>query len=58
MTPRIRGIAGSLRATSFNHALLRAAIERAPDGVVIAIFDGLGAIPPRRRPTPASVTPS
>lgn len=32
-------IAGSLRAGSFNRALMRAAIERAPDGLEIEAFD-------------------
>lgn len=35
----ITGIAGSLRAASYNRALLRAAAEVAPDGMRIAIFD-------------------
>jgi chromate reductase len=43
---RILGIPGSLRAASYNRALLRAAIEVAPAGITIAIFEGLGAIPP------------
>jgi len=43
---RVLGIAGSLRAGSYNRALLRAAVELAPDGITIEIFDGLGAIPP------------
>jgi chromate reductase len=46
MKLRVLGVAGSLRANSFNRALLRAAIELAPDGMTIAIFDGLAAIPP------------
>ncbi len=43
---RVLGIAGSLRAGSFNRALLRAAVELAPPELEIAIFEGLGAIPP------------
>lgn len=39
------GIAGSLRAKSFNRALLRAAQELAPDGMEIRIFDRLGELP-------------
>jgi len=39
MTVRVAGIAGSLRAGSYNRALLRAAAELAPDGLVIDIFD-------------------
>jgi len=46
MGMRILGVAGSLRAGSFNRALLRAAVEVAPDGLDIVVFDGLGAIPP------------
>jgi chromate reductase len=42
---RLLGIAGSLRAASFNRALLRAAVELAPSGVEITTFDELGALP-------------
>jgi chromate reductase, NAD(P)H dehydrogenase (quinone) len=42
---RVCGIAGSLRKGSFNRALLRAAVELAPDGVEIAVFDRLGDVP-------------
>jgi chromate reductase len=42
---RILGIAGSLRAGSYNRALLRAAQELAPAGMSIVIFE-LHAIPP------------
>lgn len=38
-TIQVLGIAGSLRATSYNKALLRAAVEVAPDGLVIRIFE-------------------
>ena len=41
----ICGIAGSLRAKSFNKALLRAAQGLAPEGVEIRIFDRLGDLP-------------
>lgn len=44
MTVRVAGIAGSLRAGSYNRALLRAAAELAPDDLVIDIFD-LKAVP-------------
>ena len=40
----ILAFAGSLRRGSYNRALLRAAAERAPDGMRIAIFD-LAGIP-------------
>ena len=44
---RILGIAGSLRKGSYNRALLRAAIELAPDEMEITIFDNeiFSAIP-------------
>jgi chromate reductase len=42
---RILGIAGSLRAKSYNRALLRAARELSPEGIEIEIFD-LDDIPP------------
>jgi chromate reductase len=38
-TLRVLGIAGSLRAGSFNRALLRAAQELTPDGLEIRTFD-------------------
>jgi chromate reductase len=42
---RVLGVAGSLRRRSFNRALLRAAVELAPDGMRIEIFERLGDIP-------------
>ncbi len=41
---RILGFAGSLRAGSYNRALLRAAAEEAPEGMTIETFD-LAPIP-------------
>jgi chromate reductase len=41
---KILGIAGSLREKSFNRGLLRAAVELAPEGAEIEIFE-LGGIP-------------
>jgi chromate reductase len=41
---KILGFAGSLRAASYNKALLRAARELAPEGMEIEIFD-IGEIP-------------
>ena len=41
---RILGFAGSLRAASYNRALLRAAGELMPEGMALETFD-LGAIP-------------
>ena len=42
---RILAISGSLRAGSYNSALLRAAVELAPDSMMIDIYDGLGSLP-------------
>lgn len=42
---RILGFAGSLREGSFNRAILRVAVELAPEGVAIEAFD-LEGIPP------------
>ena len=42
---RILAISGSLREGSYNTALARAAIELAPPGVEIELFDGLELIP-------------
>ena len=41
---RVLGIAGSLRAASYNRSLLRAAQELAPPGMTIDVFD-LGDVP-------------
>jgi chromate reductase, NAD(P)H dehydrogenase (quinone) len=41
---RVLGISGSLRAVSFNSALLRAAVELAPDTMAVEIF-GLDGLP-------------
>ena len=43
---RVLGISGSLRADSYNSALLRAAADLLPPGAELEIFDGLKAIPP------------
>ena len=42
---RILAISGSLRASSSNTTLLRAAALLAPEGVEIALYDGLGDLP-------------
>jgi len=44
MAIKLLGVSGSLRAASFNTALLRAAQDLAPDGVTIQIF-GLHDLP-------------
>jgi chromate reductase len=43
---KILGISGSLRAASYNTALLRAAGEVAPDGVTIDVYEDLELLPP------------
>jgi chromate reductase len=45
-TIRVLGVAGSLRAGSFNRSLLRAAVDLVPAGIEIATFEGLREIPP------------
>jgi len=42
---KLLGIAGSLRAASYNKGLLRAASELLPDGVTLDVFTRLGEIP-------------
>lgn len=41
----ILGIAGSLRAGSYNRGLLEAARELAPEGMEIRVWDGLRDVP-------------
>lgn len=45
-TVRFVGIAGSLRSGSYNRAALRAAVELAPPGVEIVVWDRLREVPP------------
>jgi chromate reductase len=42
---RVVAVPGSGRARSFNKALLDAAVELAPDGVAIEVFESFGGIP-------------
>jgi NAD(P)H-dependent FMN reductase len=42
---KILAISGSLRKGSSNTAVLRAAARRAPDGVEIALYDGIARLP-------------
>jgi chromate reductase len=42
----ILAIAGSLRSSSYNAALVRAAQRHAPDGMDVTIYDGLRDLPP------------
>ena len=43
---RVLAISGSLRAASYNTALLRAAAQLAPDGVEVQLYEGLDRLPP------------
>jgi len=42
---RILAVSGSLRAGSHNTSLLEAAVEAAPEGVEVALWEGLGDLP-------------
>jgi chromate reductase len=42
---RILAVSGSLRQSSFNTSLLRAALEAAPEGVELALWEGLDELP-------------
>jgi chromate reductase len=42
---KILAVSGSLRADSYNTNLLRAAIEAAPEGVDLALWEGIGDLP-------------
>jgi chromate reductase, NAD(P)H dehydrogenase (quinone) len=42
---RILAISGSLRAESYNTALARGAVDVAPDGVEVELYDRLGELP-------------
>jgi chromate reductase len=53
---RVLGFAGSLRAASYNRMLLRAAVELAPEGMEIEIFD-IGGIPLFNEDVEAAGTP-
>jgi chromate reductase len=43
---KVLGVSGSLRRASYNTMLLRAAGELLPEGVELALWDGLKAVPP------------
>jgi chromate reductase len=53
---RVLGFAGSLRAASYNRMLLRAAVELAPEGMTIEIFD-IAEIPLFNEDVEAAGTP-
>lgn len=44
-TTRVLLISGSLRSGSTNTALLRTAMTVAPDGIIVELYDGMGALP-------------
>jgi chromate reductase, NAD(P)H dehydrogenase (quinone) len=54
---RILAISGSLRAASYNTALLRAAAELAPEDVTIELYEGLGELPHYSEDTDGELTP-
>ena len=54
---RVLGISGSLRAKSFNTALLRAAADLLPPGTELELFEGLGEIPPYSEETDIEPAP-
>jgi chromate reductase len=41
----ILGVSGSLRSGSLNTRLLEAAVERAPTGMTVEVYEGLGELP-------------
>lgn len=45
MTTRILALVGSLRAGSHNRQLAEAAVDLAPEGVEVEVFDGLADVP-------------
>src|SRR5436305_11284228 len=42
---RILAVSGSLRESSYNTSLLRAALEGAPDGIELELWEGLAELP-------------
>jgi chromate reductase len=42
---RVLAVSGSLREGSFNTSLLRAALEAAPEGVELELWEGIGDLP-------------
>jgi chromate reductase len=55
---RVLGISGSLRAGSYNTALLQAAAELAPEGVELELYDGLHELPPYNEEHDTDVPPA
>ncbi len=44
-TIHVFAVAGSLRRASLNRALLRAAVDLAPEGMTFDVYEDLGSIP-------------
>src|SRR4051794_28339506 len=42
---KVLAVSGSLRADSYNTSLLRAAVEAAPEGVELELWEGIGDLP-------------
>jgi chromate reductase len=42
---KVLAVSGSLRESSYNTSLLRAAVEAAPDGIELEVWEGLGELP-------------
>jgi chromate reductase, NAD(P)H dehydrogenase (quinone) len=55
---RILAISGSLRRDSYNTALLRTAVELAPAGVELELYDALGSLPPYNADADADAEPA
>jgi chromate reductase, NAD(P)H dehydrogenase (quinone) len=55
---RVLAIPGSLRRASHNRALLRAAVELAPAGVEIELYEGMAGVPPFNEDDEGPATPA
>jgi chromate reductase len=55
---RILCLAGSLRRDSWNRRLLREAVRAAPDGLDLALYEELGAVPLFNEDTEQAIAPS
>jgi chromate reductase len=55
---RLLAISGSLRAASYNTALLRAAGQLSPEGVELELYEGLDRLPPYNEELDTETPPS
>lgn len=55
---RVLALSGSLRRGSYNSFLLRAALEVAPPGVEIELYEGLASLPPYNADSDVGAGPS